>query len=103
MNIPRCSDRKYRQHPGAQERTRQYNMQLKRIATNSCVDIVDAYALFAELGEAATGSDGIHPTVQCSRQLAERIVEMLARLRDEFGGATEERDGRNHCYGCIGG
>jgi lysophospholipase L1-like esterase len=96
VNIPRCSDRQYRQHLGAQERTRQYNMQLKRIATNSRVDIVDAYALFVELGEAATGSDGIHPTAQCSRQLAEKIVETLARLRDEVGGATTERDGRNH-------
>ncbi len=103
VNIPCCRDRQYRQHPGAQERTRQYNMQLKRIATNSRVDIVDAYALFAELGETATGGDGIHPTAQCSRRLAEIIAETLSRLRDESVGVATERDGRKHDDDCIGG
>ena len=56
----------------------------------------------AQLGEAATGSDGIHPTVQCSRRLAAIIVDTLARMRDEPVVAATERDGRNHCYGGIG-
>ena len=70
---------------------------------NSRLALVDAQTLFAELGEAATGSDGIHPTAQCSRRLAEKIVETLARLRDEPVGAATERDGRNHDYGWFGG
>ena len=83
VNIPRCCDRQYRQHPGARERTERYNRRLEQLMSNSRLALVDAQTLFAQLGEAATGSDGIHPTAQCSRRLAEKIVETLARLRDE--------------------
>ena len=103
VNIPRCCDWQYRQHPGARERTERYNRRLEQLTPNSRLALVDAQTLFAELGEAATGSDGIHPTAQCSRRLAEKIVETLARLRDEPVGAATERDGRNHDYGWFGG
>lgn len=103
VNIPRCRDRQYRQHPGAWERTERYNRRLEQLTPNLRLALVDAQAVFAELGEAATGSDGIHPTVQCSRQLAEKIVETLARLRDESVGVATERDGRKHDDDCIGG
>lgn len=103
VNIPRCHDRQYRQHPGAWERTERYNRRLAQLTPNPRLALVDAQAMFAELGEAATGSDGIHPTAQCSRRLAEIIVETLARLLDESAGAATERDGRKHDDDCIGG
>ena len=102
VNIPRCCDRQYRQHPGARERTEQYNRRLEQLTRNPRLALVDAQAVFAELGEVATGSDGVHPTAQCSRRLAEQIVETLARLRDEPVGAASERNGRNQYYGCVG-
>ena len=102
VNIPRCCDRQYRQHPGARERTERYNRRLEQLTRNPRLALVDAQAVFAELGEVATGSDGVHPTAQCSRRLAEQIVETLARLRDEPVGAASERNGRNQYYGCVG-
>lgn len=102
VNIPRCCDRQYQQHPGARERTERYNRRLEKLTPNLRLALVDSQNLFAQLGEAATGSDGIHPTAQCSRRLAEEIVDTLARMRDEPVGATTERDGRNHCYGGFG-
>ena len=81
VNIPKCSQSQYAQHGDAFERTLHYNKLLEKFALSKRVVLVDAYSLFHRLGEAALGSDGIHPTREASRQLGEMIgAAMLPRV-----------------------
>ncbi|MHC1758895.1 MAG: SGNH/GDSL hydrolase family protein [Negativicutes bacterium] len=80
VNIPKCSQSQYAQNGDAFERTLHYNKLLEKFALSTRVVLVDAYSLFHRLGEAALGSDGIHPTREASRQLGEMIgAAMLPR------------------------
>lgn len=81
VNIPKCSPSQYAQHGDAHERTLHYNKLLEGLAHSTRGVLVDAYALFHRLGEAALGSDGIHPGQEASRQLGEMIVEAIASQR----------------------
>jgi len=83
VNIPKCSQAQYVQHGDAHERTLHYNQLLERFAHHPRVLLVDAYSLFHQLGEAAFGSDGIHPTREASRQLGEMIGEAMLPQRNQ--------------------
>jgi lysophospholipase L1-like esterase len=87
VNVPKASLRQYEKHQDAYERTCQYNALLQCFTRYRQVAIVDAYSLFDQLGESATGSDGIHPTREGSRQLAWMIVDVLESFeKDRKGG-----------------
>ena len=77
VNIPKCSQSQYAEHGEAFERTLHYNKLLEKFALSPRVELVDAYSLFYRLGEAALGSDGIHPTREASRQLGEMIGKAM--------------------------
>ena len=82
VNIPKCSQSQYARYGEAFERTLHYNKLLDKFALSTRVVLVDAYSLFHRLGEAALGSDGIHPTREASRQLGEMIGAAMFPLRD---------------------
>jgi lysophospholipase L1-like esterase len=86
VNVPKVSSRQYEKHPNAHDRTCRYNTLLQRFTHYQQVAIVDAYSLFEQLGEGATGSDGIHPTRDSSRQLAWKIVDVLEALEQDCRG-----------------
>ncbi len=76
VNIPKVSEEQYQRYPASHTRTISYNKILTTLARFP-VALVDAYSLVEELGQAAIGSDGIHPTALMSHKLADRIANTI--------------------------
>lgn len=80
VNVPRVSHEQYERYPAVLPRTQSYNRLLRDVANRPGVYYVDAFQLSEQLGAAAFGSDGIHPTREASLVLAENIFNQIIKL-----------------------
>lgn len=83
VNIPKIHDGILRRHPLVAARITKYNFLLRKICeTISGVALVDLYGIIDKSGdEIFLGSDGIHPTLSGTTELAMNIFDKINKLQ----------------------